>query len=74
MADVKVIEVSPRDGLQNDPNFVVTSKKKELVNLLIKAGLKQIEVTSFVHPKKVPQMADAPELLNEVISFDNLKP
>ncbi len=73
MADVKVIEVSPRDGLQNDPNFVVTSKKKELVNLLIKAGLKQIEVTSFVHPKKVPQMADAPELLNEVISFDNFE-
>ncbi|MCM3236372.1 hydroxymethylglutaryl-CoA lyase [Heyndrickxia oleronia] len=73
MADVKIIEVSPRDGLQNDPNFVVTSKKKELVNLLIKAGLKQIEVTSFVHPKKVPQMADAPELLNEVMSFDNFE-
>ncbi|GIN40988.1 MULTISPECIES: hydroxymethylglutaryl-CoA lyase [Heyndrickxia] len=73
MADVKVIEVSPRDGLQNDPNFVATSKKKELVNLLIKAGLKQIEVTSFVHPKKVPQMADAPELLNEVMSFDNFE-
>lgn len=73
MADVKIIEVSPRDGLQNDPNFVVTSKKKELVNLLIKSGLKQIEVTSFVHPKKVPQMADAPELLNEVMSFDNFE-
>lgn len=73
MVNVKIIDVSPRDGLQNEPKFVPTKKKEKLVCLLLNAGLHNIEVTSFVHPKKVPQMADAADILNEVNSFGNFK-
>ncbi|MGE8203774.1 hydroxymethylglutaryl-CoA lyase [Heyndrickxia sp. NPDC080065] len=73
MTDVKIIDVSPRDGLQNEPNFVPTNKKKELIKLLLQAGLQNIESTSFVHPNKVPQMADASGVLNEVSTFEKLK-
>jgi hydroxymethylglutaryl-CoA lyase len=73
MADVKIIDVSPRDGLQNDPRFIPTNEKEKLVMLLLKAGVQTIEVTSFVHPKKVPQMADASNVLEAVTSFENLE-
>ena len=56
---VSIFEVGPRDGLQPEPEFIPTEKKIELVNRLTDAGCKRIEVTSFVHPKWVPQMADA---------------
>ena len=56
---VSIFEVGPRDGLQPEPEFVPTEKKIELVNRLTDAGCQRIEVTSFVHPKWVPQMADA---------------
>ncbi len=59
---VELIEVSPRDGLQNEPEFVSTEKKKELLLQLSKSGFKRIETTSFVHPKWVPQMADAEQI------------
>lgn len=71
MADVKIIDVSPRDGLQNEPNLVSTDEKEKLVKLLLEAGLKSIEVTSFVHPVKVPQMADASEVLEAVADIEN---
>lgn len=58
-AEVTLIEVGPRDGLQNEPNFVPTEKKLQLIRMLANAGLKRIEAASFVHPQKVPQMADA---------------
>lgn len=59
---VSVYEVSPRDGLQNEATIVPTSAKKRLVEALVAAGLRRIEITSFVSPKWVPQLADAEEL------------
>ncbi|MEO6505703.1 MAG: hydroxymethylglutaryl-CoA lyase, partial [Terrimesophilobacter sp.] len=59
MTRVEICEVSPRDGLQNEAELLVTADKVELVERAIRAGARRIEVTSFVHPKRVPQMADA---------------
>lgn len=56
---VEIVEVSPRDGLQNEATPVTTAQKVELITRAIAAGARRIEVTSFVHPKRVPQMADA---------------
>lgn len=56
---VKVFEVSPRDGLQNEPHQIETADKIKLINLLTDCGFDNIEATSFVSPKWVPQMADA---------------
>ena len=63
MPDVSIIDVSPRDGLQNDPKPVSAEEKSQLVRMLVEAGVHKVEVTSFVHPLKVPQMADASQLL-----------
>ncbi len=60
---VQIIDVGPRDGLQNEKQPVPAAVKIELVHRLQDAGLKEIEVTSFVSPKWVPQMADAAEVL-----------
>ena len=57
-AQVKIVEVGPRDGLQNEKQVVPTEIKIELINRLAEAGLRVIEATSFVSPKWVPQMAD----------------
>lgn len=59
MHSIQIVEVGPRDGLQSEPDVLPTSTKLELVERLVRAGLRRIEVASFVHPKKVPQMADA---------------
>lgn len=56
---VKVVDVTPRDGLQNEAKPVSTAEKLRLIELLVKAGIKEIQATSFVHPRWVPQMADA---------------
>ncbi|HVS76821.1 MAG TPA: hydroxymethylglutaryl-CoA lyase [Steroidobacteraceae bacterium] len=61
--NVELIEVGPRDGLQMQPRLLPTPQKVELIQRLLAAGLRRIEVTSFVNPKKVPQMADAEALL-----------
>lgn len=55
---VKLVEVGPRDGLQNEANIISTETKIELINRLSDTGLSTIEVTSFVSPKKIPQLAD----------------
>ena len=60
---VKIVDVGPRDGLQNEKNHVPAADKIKLVGLLQDAGLREIEVTSFVSPKWVPQMADALEVM-----------
>lgn len=60
---IELVEVSPRDGLQNEPGVVATATKAELIARLVAAGIRRIEVASFVNPKKVPQMADAEQLL-----------
>ncbi|WP_420862903.1 hydroxymethylglutaryl-CoA lyase [Algirhabdus cladophorae] len=59
MSRVTLVEVGPRDGLQNQPQFVATPDKIKLIDALSASGLTQIEVASFVSPKWVPQMADA---------------
>ncbi len=62
----RIFEVGPRDGLQNEPHFIATEHKVNLTNLLVEAGCRLIEATSFVHPKWVPQMADAEEVLARI--------
>lgn len=59
---IDLIEVGPRDGLQREKQFIPTDEKIAMINALSEAGLPQIQVTSFVHPKWVPQMADAEEV------------
>lgn len=58
-ASVAIVEVSPRDGLQNEDGFVATTDKLQLISHLIGMGARRIEVASFVNPRRVPQMADA---------------
>lgn len=60
---IKIYEVGPRDGLQNEATPVNTEQKNKLIAGLVAAGLHHIELTSFVHPKAVPQMADADEIM-----------
>lgn len=63
---VKLVDVGPRDGLQNEKQLVPAAIKIELVHRLQEAGLKEIEVTSFVSPKWVPQMADNAEVMTGI--------
>ncbi|MGE7942484.1 hydroxymethylglutaryl-CoA lyase [Lysinibacillus xylanilyticus] len=63
---VTLKEVGPRDGLQNEKTHMATADKVQLVNLLSQTGLNYIEVTSFVHPKWIPQLADAVEVLQAI--------
>lgn len=71
---LKIYEVGPRDGLQNEPIAVGTDKKKQLIDDLVSAGLREIEVTSFVHPRAVPQMADADEVMRYAMNgYDQSK-
>src|SRR5690606_21460652 len=56
---IELVEVGPRDGLQNEPEVMATARKVEMIRRLLDTGLRRIEVASFVHPKRVPQMADA---------------
>ncbi|MCZ6617181.1 MAG: hydroxymethylglutaryl-CoA lyase, partial [Gammaproteobacteria bacterium] len=58
-ASVSLMEVSPRDGLQNEPELLSVDEKLTLIQRALDAGYHRIEVTSFVHPERVPQMADA---------------
>lgn len=69
---VKIFEVCPRDGLQNEPDFIETEKKIQLVDMLTDSGCKDIEVTSFVHPKWVPQLADSVEVLQGIKRASNV--
>lgn len=61
-AAIDFVEVGPRDGLQNEKALVTTADKLELIRRSLHAGARRIEVTSFVNPKRVPQMADAEEV------------
>ena len=63
---VDLIEVGPRDGFQFESQIIPIDLKLEIISGLIEAGLKQIQVTSFVHPARVPQMADAEELVRRL--------
>ena len=61
--DVRIYEVGPRDGLQNEATPVPTNAKLRFIELLANAGLREIEATSFVSPRAIPQLADADELM-----------
>jgi len=65
---IHITDVAPRDGLQNQAVHVGTEGKLRLIELLVEAGLRSIEATSFVSPKAVPQMADAAELVPQVLA------
>lgn len=69
---MKIVEVGPRDGLQNEKNIVPTSVKVELVQKLVSCGLPVVEVTGFVSPKWVPQVILPPFIYKET-SFAELK-
>jgi hydroxymethylglutaryl-CoA lyase len=77
--DVIIYEVGPRDGLQNEPQFLSTSTKIEMINALSNTGLQHIEVTSFVNPEKIPQLADSGTVYQRInkrpeISYSALVP
>jgi len=63
---INIVEVGPRDGLQSEPEILSTRSKAKFIIRAIEAGIRRLEVASFVHPKKVPQMADAEALLAEL--------
>ena len=66
---MSIVEVAPRDGLQSDPTLLGTDAKVEMITRAVRAGIRRIETVSFVNPKRVPQMADAAELLLAGITF-----
>jgi len=66
--DVRLYEVSPRDGLQNESATVPLAGKIRLIDALVSAGLRTIEITSFVSPKWIPQLADADEVAERVLA------
>src|SRR5215218_6697819 len=65
-ASVRIREVGPRDGFQNEPEVISTEDKVRLVDMLAETGLPRLEVTSFVRPDVIPQLADAEELLTRI--------
>lgn len=73
MERVRIVEVGPRDGLQNEKQNVRTEVKLELIERLAEAGLSDIEVTSFVSPKWVPQMADQSEVMKGLRRRPNVR-
>lgn len=63
-ASVRVVEVGPRDGLQNEKVTIPTAQKIQFIDMLAQAGLPVVEATSFVSPRAIPQLSDAPEVMN----------
>lgn len=61
--EVTIVEVAPRDGLQSDPTILSSPAKVELITRCVSAGMRRIEAVSFVNPQRVPQMADADEVM-----------
>jgi hydroxymethylglutaryl-CoA lyase len=72
-ATVEILEVSPRDGLQNEKTILSTEDKIELVDRAVRAGARRIEVTSFVNPSRVPQLADADAVMAALPHHEDVK-
>ncbi|KAK3028556.1 hypothetical protein RJ639_039078, partial [Escallonia herrerae] len=70
---VKIVEVGPRDGLQNEKYIVPTAVKIELIKMLVSSGLPVVEATSFVSPKWVPQLADAKDVIQAIQSVEGAR-
>lgn len=73
MEPIKIFEVGPRDGLQNEQEFISTEDKVQLISLLAQAGVSHIEATSFVHPKWIPQLADAKEVASRLPQAERVR-
>lgn len=69
---VSIIEVGPRDGLQSEPEVLPTETKIEFITRALDAGIRRLEVASFVHPKRVPQMADAEDVIRGLPRLDGV--
>lgn len=69
---VTLCDVGPRDGFQYEDTFIPTDLKRSIIEGLAEAGVPRIQVTSFVHPKWVPQMADAEELCRQLPAYENV--
>jgi hydroxymethylglutaryl-CoA lyase len=69
---ITLVEVGPRDGLQSEPEILSTDSKLAFINKAIDAGSRRLEVASFVHPKRVPQMADAEALIERLADRDDV--
>ena len=69
---IEIVEVGPRDGLQNEDVLVATDTKVELIGRLVAGGLRRIEAVSFVHPRLVPQMADAEAVMAALPDADGV--
>ena len=69
---IEIIDVSPRDGLQSQPVLLGVEHKLELIKRLVDAGIRRMEVASFVNPKRVPQMADAEEVVRGLPQRDDV--
>lgn len=63
MTSIEIVEVGARDGLQNEPEILPTATKLQMINSAIAAGVRRIETASFVNPRRVPQMADAEDVM-----------
>ncbi len=72
MTEVSIIEVGPRDGLQSEPEVLSTEVKIQFIERALDAGIRRLEVTSFVHPKRVPQMADAEDVVRGLPARDDV--
>ena len=73
-ASVEIVEVGPRDGVQSVPAFIPTEQKLGLINALLDAGVKRIEIGSFVSPKAIPQMQDGVEIIFRLGSREGVRP
>lgn len=71
--DINIVEVGPRDGLQNEKEIVPTDIKIEFIHRLVNCGLRTIETTSFVSPKWVPQMADHEKIMHALPPVENVR-
>src|SRR3954462_13109946 len=69
---VRVREVGPRDGFQNEPEVIATADKVRLIDMLARTGLKRLEVTSFVRADVIPQLSDAREVLDAIDTPDDV--
>lgn len=70
---VKIVEVGPRDGLQNEPKFIETNVKVKLIDMLSRCGLPSIEATSFVSPKAIPQLKDSLAVMRSINRNSSVK-
>ncbi len=72
MRKIEIVEVGPRDGLQSEPEILSTDDKLAFIGKAVEAGIRRLEVASFVHPKRVPQMADAEALIERLPDRDDV--